>query len=209
VIGTTHDEMRLFALTGIAEKLREDHLPRLLAAQLAGEFADPQEAATRLVAGYRRILASRGEPPTAAELFFAIQTALGLRWHTSLLADRHVAVVPHTFQYLFTWESPLRGGALRACHALDLPFTFGTFDAPGMAEFAGTGPEAEALSENLRGAWLAFARTGNPTHPRIGEWPPCAAPERAVMELGARCGVLEDPFAEERALWDGLGWREP
>ncbi len=209
LIGTTREEMHLYALTGLAEKLPEALLPRLLAAQLAAEFGEPEAAAERLVAGYRRLLSARGARVTGAELFYAIQTDLGLRWHTALLAERHAAHQPRTFGYLFTWPSPLQGGALRACHALDLPFTFGTLDAPGMAEFAGAGAEAEALSERMRAAWLAFARTGNPSHPGLGEWPACAPPGRALMELGARCGPLDDPLAEERALWRGLDWREP
>ena len=104
--------------------------------------------------------------------------------------------------YLFTWPSPLAGGALRACHALDLPFTFGTLDAPGMAEFAGQGEEAERLSADLRAAWVAFARTGDPSHPDIGEWPAYAPPRRAVFELGRQRRVLERPFDRELALWE-------
>jgi para-nitrobenzyl esterase len=209
LIGTTREEMHLYALTGLGERIPEALLPRVFAAQLAGEVRDPEAVAGRLVAGYRRLLAAGGAAPAPAELFYAIQTALGLRWHSALLAERHAAQQVRTYAYVFTWPSPARGGALRACHALDLPFTFGNLAAPGLGELAGGGPEAEALSERMRGAWLAFARSGNPSHPGLGEWPPCAPPRRAVMELGARCGVLLDPFAAERALWAGLDWREP
>jgi para-nitrobenzyl esterase len=209
LIGTTREEMHLYVLSGLGERIPEALLPRVFAAQLDGETKDPEAAAERLVDGYRRLLVARGVPATAAELFYAVQTALGLRWHSALLAERHARHQRRTFAYLFTWPSPLRDGALRACHALDLPFTFGTFEAPGMADLAGGGPDAEALSETLRAAWLAFARTGNPSHPGLGEWPACAPPRRAVMELGPRCGVLEDPFAAERALWAALDWREP
>jgi para-nitrobenzyl esterase len=209
LIGTTREEMHLYVLSGLAERIPEALLPRVFAAQLAGEVRDPEAAAARLVEGYRGLLAARGAPPRTAELFYAIQTALGLRWPSALLADRHAAHQPRTYAYLFSWPSPARGGALRACHALDLPFTFGTLGAPGLGELAGGGPDAEALSAAIRSAWLAFARTGNPSHPGLGEWPPWAPPRRALMELGARCGVLEDPFAAERALWDALEWREP
>src|SRR4029453_12239955 len=109
-----------------------------------------------------QLLARRGTPVTGAELFYAIQTALGLSWHSALLAERHARWRPRTSQSLFPWRWPLQGGAWRACHALDLPFTFGTLEAPGMAEFAGSGAEAEALSENLRAAWVALRPTRDP-----------------------------------------------
>ena len=61
------------------------------------------------------------------------------------------------YRYRFTWEAPVR----RACHALDLPFTFGTFDVSTWREFAGADgrprPPAEALSARMREAWTSFA----------------------------------------------------
>ena len=61
--------------------------------------------------------------------------------------------------YLFSWGSPGLRGALGACHAIELPFLFGTLDAPGMRRFAGEGPEAESVSEKMMDAWIAFARS--------------------------------------------------
>jgi len=201
LIGTTREEMRLYVLTGLGERASDALLPRILAAQLAGDVADPGAAAAQLVEGYRRLRAERGEATSAAELFYALQTDLGLRWPSLLFAERHAAHQPRSFVYLFSWPSPLRGGALRACHALDLPFTFGTLGAPGMAELAGAGAAAEGLSADLRAAWVAFARSGDPSHPGIGVWPAYAPPRRATFELGAERRVLEDPFARERELW--------
>jgi para-nitrobenzyl esterase len=202
LVGTTREEMRLYVLTGLGERVGDALLPRILAAQLAGEAADPAAAAERLVAGYRRLFAERGLIAAPADLFYALQTDLALRWPSHLLAARHAAHQPRTYAYLFTWPSPAEGGALRACHALDLPFTFGTLAAPGMSELAGAGPEAERLSADLRAAWLAFAARGDPSHAGLGAWPPFEAPRFATMELGARCGVLEAPFAAESALWE-------
>ena len=65
----------------------------------------------------------------------------------------------HTYAYLFTWPSPTLGGMLGACHALDLPFVFGTLAHPMFRPFAGKGPEARALAQRMQDAWIAFART--------------------------------------------------
>jgi para-nitrobenzyl esterase len=104
--------------------------------------------------------------------------------------------------YLFSWELRGREGAFGACHALDLPFSFGTLDVPGMGEFAGTGEAAERLAANLMDAWLGFARCGDPSHPGVGAWPEYEPGRRATLELSAHCGLLEAPREEERLAWD-------
>lgn len=73
------------------------------------------------------------------------------------------AHAPHaaTYTYLFTWEAPGVGAA----HAVDIPFTFGNF-VDGWGEFVGYDADAERLSREIRDAWAAFARTGDPGWPR-------------------------------------------
>ena len=93
---------------------------------------------------------------------------------------------------------------MRSCHALDLPFTFGNLDAPGMREFAGKGEAARVLSERLMDAWTAFARHGDPAHDGIGSWPVYESGRRATMELGVRCGVVDAPQEAERSAMEQL-----
>jgi para-nitrobenzyl esterase len=81
---------------------------------------------------------------------------------------------------------------------------FGCLDLPGGENFVGKGPDAERLVDRTMDAWLAFAKTGDPSHPGIGTWPRYDAERRATMELGAQCGVQDDPFGAERKLWDGV-----
>jgi carboxylesterase type B len=73
------------------------------------------------------------------------------------------AQAPHapTYTYLFTWEAPGVGAA----HAVDIPFTFGNF-VDGWGEFVGFDADAERLSGEMRDAWTAFARDGDPGWPR-------------------------------------------
>ena len=66
--------------------------------------------------------------------------------------------------YRFSWRSPLHGGKLGACHALDVPFALGTFALPKLRDFAGAGPEAERVAHAMMDAWVAFARSGDPSH---------------------------------------------
>ena len=54
----------------------------------------------------------------------------------------------------------------------------------------------------MQPAWLAFARSGNPTHELLGEWPMWDAGRRATMVFGPRTGVQNAPRDEELAVWE-------
>jgi para-nitrobenzyl esterase len=113
----------------------------------------------------------------------AISTEYVFRLPSVRLADAHAAAARPgvgTYCYLFTWESPMFGGFLGSCHALDLPFVFGTVDNPAITGFTGGGEEAVALSEVMRRAWTTFARTGVPSP----EWPIWDPDSRPTTVLG-------------------------
>ena len=74
-----------------------------------------------------------------------------------------------------------------------MPFTFGTFDREGWGTVVGADARAERLGSNLRGAWSAFARTGDPSHDGIGRWPAYDIDERPTMLFDADCRVVRDP----------------
>jgi para-nitrobenzyl esterase len=78
------------------------------------------------------------------------------------------------------------------------------FNHPETSAAAGRRPERFQAARNMSAAWAAFARTGNPSHPGIPEWPAYDATRRATMILDAECRVLDDPFREERLLWTSL-----
>lgn len=202
LIGTTRDEMRLYA-SGKPDA--DAGVLRLVAPQLDWlAMSERAEAGRELLAAHRSARAARGERSAPADLYLSIQSDLSLRYHATCIAEARAAS-RNTWMYQFTWESPARGGLHGACHALDLPFTFGNLDAPGMAEFAGGGEEATRLSEQMMDAWCAFARAGDPSHAGIGAWPAYDRSRRATMQLGARCGVALAPQEPERAALARLG----
>ena len=61
-----------------------------------------------------------------------------------------------------------------------------------------------ALSELMMDSWLAFARTDQPGHPRLGDWVPYDAERRATMVFDKRSALEDAPLDEERAVWDGI-----
>ena len=77
----------------------------------------------------------------------------------------------NVFAYQFNWAPP--HSPFKACHCIDLPFTFGNFDAWADAAMLTRGDPMvmQPLSAAIRRAWIAFVRTGNPQHEDMPAWP--------------------------------------
>lgn len=161
LIGTTHDESSFFTVGDpVLSSLDEAGLRRWTVRVTSG----PDEA-DELIAQYRRVRSSRGEAVSPRDLWVGIATDFVFRLPTIRFANAHASAAAFdvgTFCYLFTWESPAFGGILGSCHALDIPFVFGTVHNPAVQAFAGGGDDAFALSEMMREEWAAFARSGVP-----------------------------------------------
>ncbi len=100
------------------------------------------------------------------------------------------------YMYYFTWKSPVRDGKLRTFHTLEIPFVFDNVDLA--TAMTGSGQERYALADKISGAWVAFARTGNPSHKGLPKWPAFDTKQRATMILNNECEVVDDPNGEER-----------
>ena len=195
MVGTTRDEWKLFGfLDPQVRQLDEEKIALRIQKSL------PHADGARIVAGYR------AQRPDAdwASIWLAIETDRIFRVPSIRMAEAQLAHQPDVFSYLFSWESPGFGGLLGACHAIEIPFVFSCLDLPGGENFVGKGPEADRLAEQTMDAWLAFAKSGDPSHAGLGTWPRYDAKRRATMEFGPRSGVVDDPAAAERALWDGV-----
>jgi para-nitrobenzyl esterase len=206
LIGTTSDEMRLFLWGVDPASVSESAIAPMLSFELPGARPDGEPFADWARARYEQLRRDRGASIDAASLLAAVQTDTRLRLPSLRVAEVHAAQHPGTWVYEFTQTS--RIAALGACHALDLPFTFGTLDAPGMREFAGDGPDERAVSDAMISAWASFARKGDPSCDAFGHWPRYAPPDRLTMRIGPGQGVVADPFAPERAILDEIDFPE-
>jgi len=180
--GTTRDESAFFTVGNPALAQLDDDGLRRWTRRLT---TDPHQS-ERLIAAVRDARAGRGEAVAPRDLWVAIATEFVFRLPTIRLADAHAgSAAPGvgTYCYLFTWESPAFGGYLGSCHALEIPFVFGTVHNPAVQGFCGGGEEAFALSEAVRQAWTSFARTGSP-----GEWELWDDDRRPTTVLGPWAG---------------------
>jgi para-nitrobenzyl esterase len=184
--GTNADETALWGMQAVpAEKLE----------RIIGRYVDDPVS---LIDVYRQAMPEA----TAGQLALAISTDHTFAIPAVRLGEVRTAAVAPTWMYAFDWKSRAFGGALGACHALEIPFTFATLGAPGVDAFLGTDELPTALSAEMHGAWTAFIRH---LHPGIGAWSPYDLVDRTVYRFAeGGSGPVADPDAARRVAWDGL-----
>jgi para-nitrobenzyl esterase len=191
MIGNTAEEMRYFST---AEDLGIERRPRqLLLKQLT---ACVGARAPQILEEYQRLY------PHWGDAVVQILSDAFLRLPSIQLAE---AVSPHepVYMYLFTYRSDSTYKPFGASHAMELPFVFGTVNAPEVIVFTGRDPRRYALAEKTMDTWVAFARSGNPTLPSGPAWPAYDSSRRATMELGPEIRVVDDPLSAQRRVWGG------
>ncbi len=152
-----------------------------------------------LVAAYRA-----GRPGASnTDLYLIIASDATFRRGVLLEAERKAAQgAAPVYQYYFTWRSPVRDGKLRTFHTIEIPFVFDNVDAA--KPMLGSGEDRYALARKVSGAWVAFARTGNPNHPGLPQWVPYDNTRRATMILNDDCRLEYDPHRAERLLLQSI-----
>lgn len=202
LVGTNRDEWRFWTWANAALRdIDDERLERQVSRLIGGAGLDDVLHAAKTVETYRSELVARfTTPPEPADVYSAFASDWTFRVPAMRLATGCQS--PNVYAYLFDWESPFAGGALGSCHALDLPFVFGSCTNPFVTIFSGGGEEAEQLSQVMRRAWTSFARTGDPSNDVSGEWPRYDATVRATKRLGRTVEVLAAPMEVERAWLD-------
>jgi para-nitrobenzyl esterase len=185
IVGHNRDEFRLFiALDGQLGKISDDQAAWAL--RVFGPGPDRERA-------YRQAF-----PDASAEqLYELVQSDWRYRMPTLHLADAQVTGGGRAHMYELTWTAPGSGGVFGACHGLDVPLLFGTFDADLGPMLLGSepSPEAKALGDRFRAAWTDFAATGDPG------WPPYETQRRLVQIFDADPVVTAYPQETSRRLW--------
>ncbi len=202
IVGSNRDEWNLFDAPNIArwnQPLAREALVAKVCRLVAGLDAG---RAAQLCETYERSRRELGLPHHERALLRAIEGDLRFRMAAVRLAELHLRAEMPVHVYMFTYESPALRGALGACHALELPFVFGTYRAPLQDRFAGSGPSVEALSATLMQSWLSFAEYGRPELP--ADFLRYELNTRPTMLFDRQCRLARDPLGEERAAWEGL-----
>ena len=137
------------------------------------------------------------------ELLCAVETDQMFTIPAVRLSEAQLLHTPAVWAYRFSWRTPVLGGSLGACHAVELPFVFEREGKKESEVFVGTDAPHD-LATAMHGAWVRFACTGDPNGAELADWPAYDAGARRMMDFSSTRTLLTGPSGEERQLWDGL-----
>ena len=113
--------------------------------------------------------------------------------------EAHINNQSNTYCYRFSYKSPKFGFAL---HTFEIPFVFDTIDKQDIAEGAvEKSEESRKLTKIMMDTWITFARTGDPNHAGIPNWPCHDLERRFMMNLGIEPKSIETKDDPLREAW--------
>jgi para-nitrobenzyl esterase len=189
VTGTTTEEFKLFgALLRASEPLDEAGLRKRATGALGDRGAD-------LVDVYTANRPDQGPD----DVWSAIVTDFIFRIPAIRMLEAQSTQRDDVFLYEFGHRSTAFGGALGACHAIEIPFVFDNVHKRGVDGLVGEiGDKERALATEVNAAWIAAASGDEP-------WERYDLERRATRRFGSDTpGLLEDPAGDERLLWEGI-----
>src|SRR5262245_14197858 len=193
LIGTTEYEITFFPNT------KYDPLDD---AALRASFKQTTRAADdadveKLVATYKK-----GRPGLTNLDYSLILASDNFRGRVVTQAERKAAQKAPVYLYYFTWQSPVRNKQLKSFHTVEIPFVLANVDEG--KSMTGTEQNRYALQDRMSTAWAAFAKTGNPNHKGLPNWPAFETKTRPTMVFDNTCKVVNDPAGAERLALESL-----
>lgn len=189
MVGTTREEMAAFYCI-------DDEIAKADQAAIEGVFASIFKTdQQRYSDEFRRMRASH----TNAALLGDLMTDAMFRVGSLHMAEWRAKQGKPAYVYQFDWQSP---AGFESCHCLEIPFVFDNFSAwTHSPMLKGAEPaEMRGLADAMHPAWIAFAKTGKPDHPRLPKWPVYRREDRMTMRFDSMIGPVSDLA--------GLSWRE-
>ncbi|MEV6071083.1 carboxylesterase family protein [Nocardia sp. NPDC052001] len=186
LVGHTRDEHRLFSLIdGVLGQVTPEQTDTALAVLAPGP-----DGARR----YREAFPAAAEE----ELYEMVNADWLFRMPSVRLADVQIAGGGRAHLYELAWTAPGMGGALGACHGLDVPLVFGNLSSGQTAMLIGDPPSpvATELSARFRQSWTSFAADGDPG------WPAYDSDHRLTQIFGTPSTVAAYPEETARLLWE-------
>jgi len=143
LVGTNLDEMKLFTVFDPGQQTVDMNLLTTLFGDRANEVL-----ATYTDQQYEAPLS------TPWEAFLTDRTFHVPAIRVAEQQGKHSA---SAWMYRFDWPTPVYGGVLGACHALEIPFLFNTLRHPSVAILTGGAEAPQSIANAMHAAWIAFA----------------------------------------------------
>jgi para-nitrobenzyl esterase len=182
-------------------ELPDDEMLSLFTSRLAGDDAAEGQ---KLLALYKR-----RHPETRNRMLWLMADSDDTRrWNAQLLCRlKHEQGTAPSYLYFFDWQSPVHNNRMGSYHTLDIPFVFYNMDIG--ASMTGSANSRYQLGHVMSAAWAAFARTGNPNHADMPNWPAFEPNNLPTMVFGEQVALVNDPNKEERLALAALRAKRP
>ena len=187
LVGVTSDEFRNLGNAGARFTEMDDAALGSLLSGLVGG-ADGNWVDEPL-ARYR----ARYPGATPAELVAVVFNDFAIMCAPHVAEAKLRAATAPVYSYLFSWGRP----GIGAPHGSELTFLFDHLN-PALPQHGAT------IRDQVLGAWVAFARSGDPNHAKLPEWTTYELRDRAMMRFDDPSRLELDPIADIRAMWDGV-----
>ncbi len=178
MVGSTFAEFSPFSVPEKHNLSKEESL-----ALLKKRFGDKTEAAVALF--------SKAYPDKHITDLLSLDTFLR-RSILDFLDRRASLCEAETFSYLFAFDFPYEGGKT-SWHCAEIPFVFHNAEN---IPICNQPPVSQKLENEICGAWVNFARNGNPNHKDLPLWTPYTKEQKATMVFSDNTR-LAAPFDEE------------
>jgi para-nitrobenzyl esterase len=188
VVGTNHDENRLWAALDPAQNQLGDEQWNEICEQTFGEHAAHAKTTYESVRPH--------EVPW--QLISSVRTDTAFRQRAQRISEQRVNANNKTWMYWFTWPTPVLGGLVGSCHALDIPFAFDNLSSPRTDGLTGEGTERAAIAKRFADEIVFFAKES------IASWPTFDVEVRSTLEINTEFAVLSDPEKEIREIFQSL-----
>ena len=151
----------------------------------------------------RKTYDSMGLNPQISEFKFwsTILSDSMFRIPTIRQMEAHLINQTNIYNYIFSYESLVSGTAF---HTFEIPFVFGQITLDEYNESLRRDENSEKLSKMMMDTWLSFAKTGNPNHEGLPNWPFYDKNKRNTMILGISPKLKQDPMSETRKAWNEI-----
>ena len=188
VVGTNHDENRLWAALDPAQNQLGDEQWNEICEQTFGEHAAHAKTTYESVRPH--------EVPW--QLISSVRTDTAFRQRAQRISEQRVKANNKTWMYWFTWPTPVLDGIVGSCHGLDIPFAFDNLSIPGTDGLTGEGTERAAIAKRFADEIVFFAKES------VASWPTFDVEVRSTLEINTEFAVLSDPEKEIREIFQSL-----